>query len=70
VYTIGLPYGVLQTVAEQATGSDGWATLTLNPGARMPRVGYLVQFVRARTPQGDLLAGASTRRLVQVRVRP
>ncbi len=70
VYTIGLPYGVIRTVPEQPTGADGWVTFTVNPGAKMPRRGYLVQFVRARTPQGDLLAGASTRRLVQVRVRP
>jgi hypothetical protein len=70
VYTIGLPYGRIANVPEQPTGQDGWVTFTIDPTARAPRTGYIVQFVRARTPQGDLLAGASTRRLVQVYVRP
>jgi hypothetical protein len=70
VYTIGLPYGRIATVPEQPTGQDGWVTFTIQPTAQAPRTGYIVQFVRARTPQGDLLAGSSTRRLVQVFVRP
>ena len=52
-------------------------------GVRMPPPGFLAAcreitkkkgalllFVRARTPQGDKLAGSSVRRLVQVRIRP
>ena len=70
VYLVGLPYAWLGHVAEQATAQDGWVTVTLQPTARTPRAGYLVMFVRARTPKGDLLAGASTRRLIQVYVRP
>ncbi len=70
VYTIGLPYGWIRPVAEAETGQDGWASFTLVPTTHAPRTGFLVQFVRARTPQGDLLAGASTRRLVQVRLQP
>lgn len=70
VYLVGLPYGWIRTIPEQATDATGWATLTLNPTLKMPRSTALVMFVRARTPQGDPLAGASTRRLVQVRVRP
>ena len=70
VYTIGLPYGWVRYVPEQPTGQDGWTTFTIDPTAQMPRFTYLVMFVRARTPQGNLLAGASTRRLVQVRIRP
>ncbi|MGZ4319356.1 MAG: hypothetical protein ACXVRD_08535 [Gaiellaceae bacterium] len=70
VYVVGLPYGWIRTIPEQATDASGWATLTLNPTLKMPRSTALVMFVRARTPQGDPLAGASTRRLVQVKVRP
>lgn len=69
VYLIGLPYGWVRPAPEQATDATGWVTITLNPMAKMPLKTSLVMFVRARTPQGDLLAGASTRRLVQVRIR-
>ena len=70
VYVLGLPYGWARPVAEVATDGSGWATVTIVPTRKMPLRTALVMFVRARTPQGDLLAGASTRRLVQVRVRP
>jgi hypothetical protein len=70
VYVVGLPYAWLRRAPEQPTDASGWASFTLTPTAKMPRSGALVMFVRARTPQGDVLAGASTRRLVQVRVRP
>lgn len=54
---------------EQRTGTDGWATLSMVPRASFPiRNGYNVQFfVRARKQGESLLAGVSTRRLVQVR---
>jgi hypothetical protein len=54
---------------EQRTAMDGWAVLRMVPKASFPlRTGYNVQFfLRARKPGGNLLAGVSTRRLVQVR---
>jgi hypothetical protein len=54
---------------EQRTGQDGWATIRLAPRANFPiRRGYNVQFfVRARKDGDNILAGVSTRRLVQVR---
>jgi hypothetical protein len=68
VYELGLPYGWVHDGPEQATGADGWATITVTPTAQLPvgRSGYLVVFVRARRPGDNLLAGISTRRLVQV----
>ena len=69
VYVIGLPYGWTRTAPEQPTGNDGWATITLVPTAAMPRVASLVMFVRARKPGENLLAGISTRQLVQLRIR-
>jgi hypothetical protein len=60
--------------AEQATGADAWVTLTTQPRADFRilfRPGYNLQFfVRARKPGDDLLAGVSSRRLVQVRLAP
>jgi hypothetical protein len=54
---------------EPRTAMDGWAVLRMTPKASFPlRTGYAVQFfLRARKPGGSLLAGVSTRRLVQVR---
>jgi hypothetical protein len=69
VYVIGLPYGWTRNAAEQATDATGWATITLVPTAAMPRSTSLVMFVRARKPGDSLLAGVSTRRLVQLRIR-
>jgi hypothetical protein len=70
VYLLGVPYSRIQTVAEQATGTDGFVTFTLTPTAGLPLKNgfYLVTFVRARKPGDSLLAGVSTRRLVQVRL--
>ena len=71
VYALGLPYGWVSNAAEQPTDSTGWATITFNPTSKLPlRQGTeLVVFVRARKPGDNLLAGVSTRRLVQARIR-
>lgn len=69
VYVVAVPYGRIQSVQEQATGQDGWVSVALQPTAQLPlRRGYsLTMFVRARKTGDNLLAGVSTRRLVQVR---
>lgn len=70
VYALGLPYGWVRGAPEVVTDSSGWATVTLRPTASMPlRSGALVVFVRARKPGDSLLAGVSTRRLVQASIR-
>ena len=70
VYMLGLPYGRIANVPEQETGTDGYVTFQVQPTARLPLVngGALVVFVRARKPGDNVLAGVSTRRLVQVRL--
>ena len=70
VYMLGLPYGRIANVPEQQTGTDGWVAFQVQPTARLPLVngGALVVFVRSRKPGENLLAGVSTRRLVQVRL--
>jgi hypothetical protein len=70
VFALGLPYGWTYNAPEQATDANGWATLTIRPTRNMPlRRGDLVMFVRARKPGDSLLAGVSTRRLVQEGIR-
>jgi hypothetical protein len=70
VYALGLPYGWTHNGAEATTDATGWATIPLNPTANLPlKNGALVVFVRARKPGDNLLAGVSTRRLVQVSIR-
>jgi hypothetical protein len=67
VYAIALPYSWSRSATEATTDSRGWASITLRPTAAMPLArGALVLFVRARKPGDNLLAGISTRRLVQV----
>jgi hypothetical protein len=58
-------------VPELRTAQDGWATFSILPRADFPlRNGYSVQFfVRTRKAGEDLLAGVSSRRLVQVGTR-
>jgi hypothetical protein len=60
---------VTTSLSNQRTGQDGWVTLRLMPEADFPlRRSYNVQFfVRARKSGDNVLAGVSTRRLVQVR---
>ncbi len=67
VYGDAVPFNQFTTPAEQPTGADGWATLTMNrdrgfPAARSQEL--LVIFARARKAGEDLLGGVSTRRLV------
>ena len=70
VYVLGVPYSRIGQAPEQPTNMEGWAQIQLAPTARLPlRNGYyIVTFVRARKQGDNLLAGVSTRRLVQVRV--
>jgi hypothetical protein len=72
VFVQGLPFGRASTPPEVKTGSDGTATLTLQPTRRLPlqRGASLVMFVRARVTGDKLIAGVSTRRLVNLRVSP
>lgn len=72
VFVEGLPFGRSSTPAEVRTGSDGTATLTLIPTTKLPlqKGATLVMFVRARVAGDRLIAGASARRLVNLRVVP
>jgi hypothetical protein len=71
VFALGLPYSWARSAPEAASDASGWATVTFTPTRSFPlRHGTsLVVFVRARVPGQNVLAGASTRRLVQVTVR-
>jgi hypothetical protein len=68
VYARSTPL-VTKGPSDQPTGQDGWVSLQLVPRASFPlKNGFSVQFfVRARKATENLLAGVSTRRLVQVR---
>jgi hypothetical protein len=72
VFVQGLPFGRASTPAEARTGSDGVATLTLQPTHKLPlqRGASLVMFVRARVAGDKLIAGVASRRLVNLRVVP
>ena len=72
VFVQGLPFGRSSTPAEVKTGSDGTATLTLQPTRKLPlqRGATLVMFVRARVAGDKLIAGVAARRLVNLRVSP
>ena len=70
VKVTALPYAWARSGTEVRTDQTGWATLTINPTINMPlRRNALVMFVRARVEGQSLLAGSSTRRLVQVTIR-
>ena len=71
VYVTAVPYGMFANANEQATGSDGWATLQFSALAGFPvstKQAILVMFVRARKSGENLLGGISTRRLVSFQV--
>src|SRR3954447_21962027 len=56
---------------EVRTDQTGWATVPITPTQSLPlgRRNALVMFVRARVEGQSLLAGSSTRRLVQTLIR-
>ena len=69
LYAVGLPYGWIRVAPEVVTGTDGWARITFLPTSLMPlRRAAVVFFLRARKPGDSLLAGVSSRRLVQVKI--
>jgi len=72
VYALGLPYDWVANAPEVQTDGSGWATIGFRPTSRMPLRSstFLVVFVRARKPGENLLAGVSTRRLVQATIVP
>jgi hypothetical protein len=70
VYVLGLPYAWAKAGPEAATSANGTVKILITPTSKAPKTGSLVVFVRSRTPQGSALTGSSTRRLVQVLIRP
>jgi len=69
LYAIGLPYGWIRSAPEAVTATNGWVQITFLPTVLMPvRHASVVFFLRARKAGDSLLAGVSTRRLVQVRI--
>jgi Ig domain of plant-specific actin-binding protein len=70
VYAAGVPWSRITTAPEAKTDVNGWAQIQFTPTTRLQlkRGHFIVMFVRARKDGGDLLAGVSTRRLVQIRV--
>jgi hypothetical protein len=72
VLASGIPFGRVTTMPEIATNSNGIATLQFRATTRLPIVRNTAMqfFLRARKSGDDVLAGVSSRRLVQVRIVP
>lgn len=71
VYVTAVPYGQFGVPNEQATGSDGWATLQLTALSGFPvspKQELLVMFVRATAPGASVVGGVSARLLVSFHV--
>jgi hypothetical protein len=68
----GIPFGRVDVSPETLTDGNGVATVTFRPTVRLPLQPQtaLQVFLRARKPGENVLAGVSTRRLVQVRIAP
>lgn len=67
VHAAAVPFNQFTDPAEQPTGADGWAQLSMTQLSGFPaatRQQLLVVFVRARKAGEDVLGGVSTRRLV------
>ena len=67
LYADAVPFNQFTRPAEQPTGADGFATLTMNRAGGYPATNsqqLLVIFARARKAGEDVLGGVSTRRLV------
>jgi hypothetical protein len=70
VLVVGIPFGNTTTPPEQATGADGYVTFVIRPTSRLHLSrGSQPFFVRARKPSDRLIAGVSTRRLVNLSIR-
>lgn len=72
VLASAVPFGRVTTAPETATDSSGIATISVRATSRLALIrGTAVQFfLRARKPGDDILAGVSSRRLVQVQIIP
>jgi hypothetical protein len=72
VLASAVPFGRVSSAPETATDATGVAQIVVRPTARLPiqRGASVVFFLRARKAGENVLAGISTRRLVQVRVIP
>jgi hypothetical protein len=68
VKVVGVPFGRVTGAPEVKTAANGWATVKVRPRASLGR-GLLTFFLRGRLAGQPVLAGASTRRLVAIRVR-
>ena len=72
VLASAVPFGRVSSAPETPTDASGVASIVVRPTARLPLQSgsSVVFFLRARKTGDNLLAGVSTRRLVQVRVIP
>ena len=72
VFVVGIPFGNMTTPPEQATGPDGFVTFVMRPTRRLSFAtrGSQPFFVRARKSGERLIGGVSTRRLVNLSIRP